>query len=425
MASHLRVSRGLRRTATAVTAGTLLVGLIAGVPVNAGGVSSPPIRISRDADFAACGCVSSGSGTTGDPYIIGPLTIKPAGGDGISIDGSALTKSFVLYDITSNGNAGNGITLSNINAGGSPSIVAKVYGGQTTTNGNGAWGVQVVSSSWVTLDGVGINKSGPGVANSGFATSNQNVMGGIDLESSSHVTVRGWQFNADGADTSPDWIGFDPFSFGGGGIRLFGTTASTIDHNAANNSSDGHFMLFDSSSNTISNNTAGYPYTTNFLLADGSAYNTLIGNEGWDGDYNGVLIADPLAGTTAGDRVLRAYGPTHDNLVTDNWIHSNGPTGGEIKAGIVPSFLGGIVVLNGAFNNTISNNSTYESTGTDLGWAQAVPTSGSAIGVATYTPMIMCNVSTYDGPNATAPALNGNVWTGNTYKAIASCLPPQ
>ena len=50
---------------------------------------------------------------------------------------------------------------------------------------------------------------------------------------------------------------------------MFGVTGSTIDHNAANNSVDGHFMLFDSSANTISNNTAGYPYTMNFLLTDG------------------------------------------------------------------------------------------------------------------------------------------------------------
>ena len=43
----------------------------------------------------------------------------------------------------------------------------------------------------------------------------------------------------------------------------------------------------------------------NFLLADGSTYNTLTGNDAWDGDYAGVLVADPLPDGR--------YGPTHDN----------------------------------------------------------------------------------------------------------------
>lgn len=420
-----RRARSPRSAAVLATTAVLAAALFGPAGVRAGGVTVRPIRIARDTDFAACGCVSSGSGTTSDPYVIGPLAISPGSGDGIDIDGTLLTKSFVLYDVTSNGNPGNGITLSNINPSGTQAITAEVLGGATTTNSNGGWGVQVVHSSGVTLDGVGVSTTGPGVANTGFATANQNLVGGIDLESSSHVLVRGWQFNADGGDTSPDWVGLDPSTFGGGGIRLFGVTDSTVDHNAANNSSDGHFMVFDSSGNTISNNTGGYPYTANFMVADGSAYNVLTGNSAWDGDYHGVLIADPLAGTVAGDRILGLYGPTHDNVVTGNYVHSNGPTGGEIKAGIVPSFLGGIVILNGAYGNTISNNQTYASTGTDLGWAQAVPDASSPIGVANYPAMIMCNVTTYDGPGSVAPPLNGNVWTGNTYKVIAPCLPAQ
>jgi parallel beta-helix repeat protein len=229
-----------------------------------------PIVITSDAGFTSCGCVMSGAGSALDPYVIGPWSVSNPNGDGVFIDGSTLTKSFLLYDVTANKNAGNGITIKNVNQGSMTSISAEVYGAQTTAN-NDTWGVQIENSSGVILDGVGVSSKGPGVAASGFATANTNRLGGIDLENSSDVTVRGWQMNANGSDAAPDWITLDPSTeyWSGGALRMFGVTNSTIDHNAANNSSDGHFMLFDSDYNTISNNTGGYPYTMNFLLTDG------------------------------------------------------------------------------------------------------------------------------------------------------------
>jgi hypothetical protein len=396
---------------------------VSAVPAFGGGPAGhAPIVIKSDADFASCGCVVSGNGSKANPFVIGPWSVTNPSGDGVFVDGTALTKSFVLYDLTANSNAGNGITLENINLPGAPTISASVSGGLTTAN-NDSWGVQVVNSNSVVLDGVGVNQKGPGVATTGFATANTNRTGGIDLGNSSHITVQGWQLNADGSDSPPDWITLDPSlnSWSGGGLRMFGVTASTIDHNAANNSSDGHFMLFHSSSNTISNNTGGYPYTMNFLLTDGSSFNTLSGNEAWDGDYVGLLVADPLPGTWT----LKQYGASHDNTISGNFIHSNGPTGNELNAGLVPAFLGGIVLLNGTYNNTVSNNQTYASTGTDLGWAQAVPDARTPIGVAIYPPLLQCNVTAYDVPLKKPPALNGNVWSGNTYKVIDPCLPPQ
>jgi parallel beta-helix repeat protein len=399
---------------------SVILGILASASPALGVSSHAPITIASDSDFTTCGCVVSGSGTSSDPYVIGPWSVSNSTGDGVHINGSKLTKSFVLYELTVNGNAGNGITLTNIN----PTIVAKVYGGQTTAN-NDAWGVQVTNSSGVVLDGVGVNTRGPGVAASGFATANTNRVGGIDLENSTNITVRGWQMNANGSDSAPDWITLDPGSWGGGGLRMFAVSGSTIDHNAANNSSDGHFMLFDSSNNVVSNNTAGYPYTMNFLLTDGSSYNTVTGNDAWDGDYVGVLVADPLPGSWT----LAQYGPAHDNTITANNIHSNGPTGNELNAGLVPAFLGGIVLLNGTYSNSVTDNSTYASTATDLGWAQAVPDPTTPIGVKNYPPLLHCNVTVYDGPlskkHLQPPPLNGNIWSGNSYKVIDPCLPPQ
>jgi hypothetical protein len=95
----------------------------------------------------------------------------------------------------------------------------------------------------------------------------------------------------------------------------------------------------------------------------------------------------------------------------------------------VPAFLGGIVLLNGTYNNNVTNNSTYSSTGTHLGWAQAVPDPTTPIGVKNYRPVVQCNVTAYDGPlsrkNFQPPLLNGNIWRGNTYKVIDPCLPAQ
>lgn len=82
------------------------------------------------------------------------------------------------------------------------------------------------------------------------------------------------------------------------------------------------------------------------------------------------------------------------------------------------------VVLNGTYNNTIQNNQTWASSGSDLAWAQAVPDSNSAIGVQTYKPAQHCNVTASEDGGCISN-LNGNVWTGNTFKTIDPCLPAQ
>src|SRR5947209_8415135 len=55
-----------------------------------------PIAILSDSDFASCGCVSSGSGTPAHPYVVGPLSVNNASGTAVLVDGTTLTKSFVL-----------------------------------------------------------------------------------------------------------------------------------------------------------------------------------------------------------------------------------------------------------------------------------------------------------------------------------------
>jgi hypothetical protein len=406
----------------------LIVALVAALAVGAflahsrlSHAASGPISITHDSDFTACGCVSSGSGTTSSPYIIGPLSISHVSGDAITIDGTNLTKSFEILNVTITSNGGNGIVLNHINPSGSQTIVAKVFGTQTSIQSNTV-GILVENSSYVTLDGAGENPSGPGIRETGAGTINKNTNGAIDVENSSHVTVEGWQLSANGADGMQDWIGFEPSVsiWGVGGVRLFGDTSSTVDHNGLNNDTSISFTVFNSSHNTISNNTADYPFTINFLITDGSAYNTLTGNVASTGDFMGLLVADPLPGS----QTLATYGPTHDNTITGNTIHTDGPIGNETHAGIVPAFLGGVVVLNGTYNNQILNNTTFASFGADLTWAQAVPNSSTPIGVDNYPPTEHCNVTASEGGGGVSNH-NGNVWSGNTFRTIDPCIPPQ
>lgn len=385
--------------------------------------SHAPIVIASDSDFQICNCVLSGSGTTGDPYIVGPWTINSTGsGDtAVSVDGTLLTKSFTFLNLTIAGNGSSsstGIVLNHINPSGQKTLSAAVSGIQTSIQSNGV-GIVVENSNYVTLDGGGANASGPGIANSGAGAINKNFVGAVDIENSSNVTVKGWQFSANGQDNTPDYVAFDPSlaNWGVGAVRVFSSNNTLIDHNAANNCTTVSFSLFNSNHNTISNNTADYPFTNNVLITDGSSFNTVSNNAFSTADFVGILLADPLPGTAT----LNQYGPSHDNVIQGNADHTDGPTGAEVRSGVAPSFVGGIVVLNGTYNNTIIGNQLYASAAADLGWAQAIPDPNSPIAVAAEPPVIHCNVTVSEGGGGVANH-NGNVWSGNTFKRIDACI---
>jgi parallel beta-helix repeat protein len=412
------------KSAAVLGIGLLATALLAYGPgvARAANGSHAPIVIASDSDFQICSCVLSGSGTTADPYIIGPWAINSTGsGDtAVSVDGTLLTKSFNLFNLTIAGNGSSsstGIVLNHINPSGQKTISATVSGVQTSIQSNGV-GIVVENSNYVTLDGGGANAGGPGIANSGAGSINKNFVGAIDIENSNNVAVKGWQFSADGQDNMPDYVAFDPSlaNWGVGAVRVFGSNNTLIDHNAANNCTTVSFSIFNSNYNTISNNTADYPFTNNVLITDGSSFNAVSNNVFGTADFVGILVADPLPGTAT----LNQYGPSHDNVIQGNVDHSDGPTGAEVHSGIAPSFIGGIVVLNGTYNNTIAGNQVSEP-GEDLVWAQVIPDPNSAIGVAVAPPVIHCNVTVSEGGGGVANH-NGNVWSGNTAKHIDACI---
>ena len=416
------------KTAAVLGVALLVAALLAYRPsvVRAANGSHAPIVIASDSDFQICNCVLSGLGTTADPYILGPWTLNSTGsGDtAVSVDGTLLTKSFTLFNLTIAGNGSSsstGIVLNHINPPGQKTISATVSGSQTSIQSNGV-GILVENSNYVTLDGAGANPSGAGIGNSGAGTINKNFVGAIDIENSNNVTVKGWQFSANGQDNTPDYIAFDPSlaNWGVGAIRVFGSSNTLIDHNAANNCTTASFSLFNSSHNTISNNTADYPFTDNVLITDGSSFNTVSNNVFSTADFVGILIADPLPGTAT----LNQYGPSHDNLIQGNVDHTDGPTGAEVRSRIAPSFVGGIIILNGAYNNSIIGNQPHANAVTDLGWAQAIPDPNSPIGVVADPTIIQCNVTVSEGGGGVANH-NGNVWSGNTFKHIDACISQQ
>jgi hypothetical protein len=104
-----------------------------------------PIIIQNDSDFGSCNCVLGGDGSESHPFVIGPWAINKVDGVAVSIDGTNLTKSFVIWNLTVAGNGANssiGVQLKNLNRG-TNRLFAAVEGVQTTIQ-------QLAWESWWT-----------------------------------------------------------------------------------------------------------------------------------------------------------------------------------------------------------------------------------------------------------------------------------
>ncbi len=138
-----------------------------------GGSQHTAITITSNAGFVSCQCVTAGTGTAADPYVIGPWPISspsggPEGGWSVKVDNSkgTVTAFFNIIGITSAYNDTNpadpDIWLVNIHT---PTAIASGTNGSTSTaaNDNGT-GVRLDGSSNISLDNLQYNKmNGPGV----------------------------------------------------------------------------------------------------------------------------------------------------------------------------------------------------------------------------------------------------------------------
>jgi len=80
---------------------TLSIGLLLSrVALGSGGSSHAPIVVQSDTDFVSCNCVLRGDGSVNHPFVIGPWAINKISGVAVSIDGTNLTKSFVIWNLT-------------------------------------------------------------------------------------------------------------------------------------------------------------------------------------------------------------------------------------------------------------------------------------------------------------------------------------
>jgi hypothetical protein len=143
-------------------------------PALAGTGQHAAITITSNAGFSTCGCVTSGSGTAADPFVIGPWAIgAPSGGTSgwsVKVDnsGGGITDHFNISGISSTYNNTNTtdptIWLVDVNT---PTSIVGSNAHPTAGNDLGI-GIELDGSSNVAIDGISYNKgNGTGIYISG------------------------------------------------------------------------------------------------------------------------------------------------------------------------------------------------------------------------------------------------------------------
>lgn len=287
-------------------------------------VSGATVKITSDSDFASCGCVASGMGTQSNPFMISGLTLYSKNAPGILVDNTngKITKYFDITKDTVTG--GNGPTTSFpgvefVNVDG----LGEITGGQNVFNGN-QYGILLVGDHNILVDGVS-DETG--------ATANSNGIAGIAVVGGGSNTVSNYQVAHNGVGIPENFIS------GGMGIQLNFTSGNTVRNLVLSEDSQIGLFLYQSTDNFVSGVIIHYPDFYGGVV-DGGSGNTITSSVFQSGDYVGLWLRDS----------------TSNNLISNNQLLANGPTGKEVKPGIVPYFTSGLYISSGAFNNQIQNN---------------------------------------------------------------------
>lgn len=294
-------------------------------------VGAPPVKASRsnvsitsDSDFLTCGCVSTGTGSASNPYVLSGLTLYSSAAPGLLVDntGGGISKYFdVAGDTVTGGNgppaAYPGIEFKNLNG------LGEITGFANTFSSN-SYGILLLNSQNILIDG-GSSSTG--------ATVNGNGRDGVAIVGGGHNTVENIQVNRNGVGVPEGFFG------GGRGISLNNTGYNTIYNVVLSEDSDNGIALFGSSFNTINGISIHYPDFYGAIV-DGGSGNTIENSVFQTGDYVGLWLRDDTTGNTV----------IHDQIV------SNGPTGHEKNPGIVPYFTVGLYLSSGAVSNNIEKN---------------------------------------------------------------------
>ena len=295
------------------------------VPASAGVANAAQhaaITITSNADFTAsgastgCACVTAGTGSSSNPYVIGPWAISaPSGGTSgwaIKVDNAsgAVTAAFTITGISATygpvPNTDPLIDLVDVNNRVGTTI------GNVSSNGAGR-GVELDSSSYITLDHLSLNKM----------TGNA-----LFINGSAHVTLSN--------------------------SKLKATADGQVPHNA-----DGLFAL-DSSDLHIGGVAAcpkaqvcnTFDYDTGWGVYLQNTHDVTIDHASANADDTGAYVLDGAWNVNLGNSTAQAGGPI---CITLN--------GAKTFTGYYTDMQGGLMLVNGAHDNAIHDDQFAANTG--------------------------------------------------------------
>jgi hypothetical protein len=222
------------------------------------GYAAGPITINGNAGFQKCGC-AIGSGTASNPYVIGPLAINSTNSEGSAITVENTTADFTITAISAN--------YTNTNPSQSVIHLSKVTGPAIVDNvsaNNDGIGIEIDSSSNIALTSISVNKmNGAGLVIR--SSSNISTMGGKYKATSDEVpfhdadglyAVNSSNLQIGGSSQCPQGV-CNSFDYDSGwGVYLQNTRNVVIDQASANADDTGGYILDGSSNVTLENSTA-------------------------------------------------------------------------------------------------------------------------------------------------------------------------
>jgi len=311
----------------------------AATPLAASSLPVPhaPILITKDGDFMMCGCVVSGDGSSANPFQIGPWKIDDlSSGFAVRIDNGkgGITKFFNLVGITSNPPLGAVDPKSAVISMTKVNRLTLVL--DTTANAAGI-GVSIDQSSHIRIDGSNLNK----MLGHGHLVSNSSdiVVTNSKLKSEQSGMVLANSFNVK--------IGADP------------ACTAPLDCN-------------------------DFTYDEAYALLILNSHDVLVeGLNANAADTAGIV----LSGKNTYDVEVRFSRASANGPI----CHTMQPSGLRGHTGLEVDHNGGIVLINGAHDNDIHENTVQADTGFDLrsggNGAFVDPCTGAIIPVPKSDPM--------------------------------------
>lgn len=283
------------------------------IPSSAGTGAHAAITITSNAGFASCGCVTSGSGTAANPYVIGPWVVAaPSGGTSgwsVKIDNSQglITDFFNIFGISSTYNDTNTtdptIWLVDVDT---PSTISGTSADPTAGNDLGI-GVELDDSANISIDGVSYNK--------GNGT-------GIYLNGSSNISINNTKLKATCTICAPH-TGDGIYAVNSANLQI-GTGTDCPNSNPCND----------------------VTYEDGFGIWLVNTHDVVINRADADANDTGGYVLD---------------GPdTYDVTLENSASHATGNIcitfgGQRVNTGYFTDMQGGLHIVNGAHDNTIAN----------------------------------------------------------------------